>query len=514
MIRGDQALRSTRLLPRTLLRMTALAACALVTACAVGPDYKRPDTEVPQQYKEAGDWKVSTPNDAVARGKWWEIFNDPQLNALEDQVAAANQNILVAEAQYRQAQALVQSAQAAFFPTLGASASATRSRSVRTSVNPDGSLSNGNPSIGNSQSLSLNASWELDLWGRIRRSVESNKASAEASAGDLSAALLSAQATLAQNYFQLRVTDTQKAVLQRTVADYERFLKLTQNQYAVGVAQRSDVLTAQTQLKQSQALLLDTEVTRAQLEHGIAVLIGKPPAEFALAPTTASNVYALPALPDIPLQVPSAVLERRPDIAAAERRMAAANAQIGVAKAAYFPTLTLGASAGLSANTLAHLATLPSRVWSIGPALAATLFDGGARSAAVDKAGAAYDGTVATYRQTVLGAFQDVEDNLAALRWQAQEFDAQADAVKAAQEAAQLNLNRYRAGTVSFLEVITAQGTAYNAERTLLTLQGKRYSAAVLLVKALGGGWHGEVPAVGPMASQTTLHPASAPTAQ
>ncbi|MEV8472828.1 efflux transporter outer membrane subunit [Ralstonia sp. UNC404CL21Col] len=501
MTRGTQALRTSLL---------ALAACALVSACAVGPDYKRPTAEVPQQYKEAGDWKIADPSDAIARGKWWEIFNDPQLNALEEQVAAANQNILVAEAQYRQAQALVQSAQASFFPTLGASASATRSRSVRTSVNPDGSLSTGNPSLLNSQSLSLNASWELDLWGRIRRSVESNKASAQASAGDLSSALLSAQATLAQNYFQLRVTDTQKAVLQRTVADYERFLKLTQNQYAVGVAQRSDVLTAQTQLKQSQALLLDTEVTRAQLEHAIAVLIGKPPAEFSLAPATATTVADLPALPAIPLEVPSAVLERRPDIAAAERRMAAANAQIGVAKAAYFPTLTLGASAGLAANTLSRLATLPSRVWSIGPTLAATLFDGGARAAAVDKAGAAYDASVATYRQTVLGAFQDVEDNLAALRWQTQEFGVQADAVKAAQEAAQLNLNRYRAGTVSFLEVITAQATAYSAERTLLTLQGKQYSAAVLLVKALGGGWHGEVPVVG----KAALQPASAPAAQ
>jgi len=501
MKRGHQALRTSLL---------ALAACALVTACAVGPDYKRPDTEVPQQYKEAGDWKVGTPNDAVTRGKWWLIFNDPHLNALEDQVAAANQNILVAESQYRQAQALVQSSRAAFFPTLGANASATRSRSVRTTINPDGSLSTGTPTLTNSQSLSLDASWELDLWGRIRRSVESSKASAEASAGDLSAALLSAQATLAQDYFQLRVTDTQKAVLQRTVADYERFLKLTQNQYAVGVAQRSDVLTAQTQLKQAQALLLDTEVTRAQLEHAIAVLIGKPPAEFSLAATTAANVYELPVLPEIPLTVPSAVLERRPDVAAAERRMAAANAQIGVAKAAYFPTLTLGASAGLSANTLAHLATLPSRVWSIGPTLAATLFDAGARSAAVDKASAAYDGTVATYRQTVLGAFQDVEDNLAALRWEAQEFDAQADAVKAAQEAAQIDLNRYGAGTISFLEVITAQATAYNAERTLLTLQGKRYSAAVLLVKALGGGWHGEVPVVG----QAALQPASEAAAQ
>ena len=308
----------------------------------------------------------------------------------------------------------------------------------------------------------------------------------------------------------MRVTDTQKAVLQRTVADYERFLKLTENRYAVGVAQRSDVLTAQTQLKQAQALLLDTEVTRAQLEHAIAVLIGKPPAAFSLAPSKATNVYELPALPNIPLEIPSAVLERRPDVAAAERRMAAANAQIGVAKAAFFPTLTLGASTGLAANTLTHLATLPSRIWSIGPTLAATLFDGGARSAALDKAGAAYDGSVATYRQTVLGAFQDVEDNLAALRWQTQEFDVQADAVKAAQEAAQLYLNRYRAGTVSFLDVITAQGTAYNAERTLLTLQGKQYSAAVLLVKALGGGWHGEVPVVG----QAALQLASAPVAQ
>jgi NodT family efflux transporter outer membrane factor (OMF) lipoprotein len=507
MTRGIHALHPSRLLPR----LVALAACALVTACAVGPDYKRPSADVPQQYKEtAGAWKVGAPADTATRGKWWEIFGDAQLNALEDQVAAANQNIFVAEAQYRQAQALVQSARAQFFPTLSASASATRSRSVRTTVNPDGSLSTGNPSLLNAQSISLDASWELDLWGRVRRTVESNKASAEASAGDLASALLSAQATLAQNYFQLRVTDTQKAVLQRTVADYERFLQLTKNQYAVGVAQRSDVLTAQTQLQQSQALLLDTEVTRAQLEHAIAVLIGKTPSEFSLASTSAATVQDLPLLPEIPLEIPSSVLERRPDIAAAERRMAAANANIGVAKAAYFPTLTLGATAGVAANTLSHLATLPTRIWSIGPTLAATLFDAGARSAAVDKAGAAYDQSVATNRQTVLGAFQDVEDNLAALRWEAKEFDAQNEAVKAAQEAAQLDLNRYRAGTISFLEVITAQATAYNAERTLLTLQGKRYSAAVLLVKALGGGWHGEVPLVGQAAQPAT----SAPTPQ
>jgi NodT family efflux transporter outer membrane factor (OMF) lipoprotein len=424
------------------------------------------------------------------------IERRPDIRQAESALVAANANIGVARAQ--------------FFPTLSASASATRSRSVRTTVNPDGSLSTGNPSLLNAQSISLDASWELDLWGRVRRTVESNKASAEASAGDLASALLSAQATLAQNYFQLRVTDTQKAVLQRTVADYERFLQLTKNQYAVGVAQRSDVLTAQTQLQQSQALLLDTEVTRAQLEHAIAVLIGKTPSEFSLASTSAATVQDLPLLPEIPLEIPSSVLERRPDIAAAERRMAAANANIGVAKAAYFPTLTLGATAGVAANTLSHLATLPTRIWSIGPTLAATLFDAGARSAAVDKAGAAYDQSVATYRQTVLGAFQDVEDNLAALRWEAKEFDAQNEAVKAAQEAAQLDLNRYRAGTISFLEVITAQATAYNAERTLLTLQGKRYSAAVLLVKALGGGWHGEVPLVGQAAQPAT----SAPTPQ
>ncbi|MHA6895809.1 AdeC/AdeK/OprM family multidrug efflux complex outer membrane factor [Ralstonia pseudosolanacearum] len=500
MTRGTHALRPSPL----LLRAMALAACALMTACAVGPDYKRPSADVPQQYKEtAGDWKVGTPSDAIARGKWWEIFGDAQLNALEEQVAAANQNILVAEAQYRQAQALVQSARAQFFPTISASASGSRSRSVRTTTtNADGSVSTGSPSISNAQSLTLDASWELDLWGRIRRTVESNKASADASAGDLASALLSAQATLAQDYFQLRVTDTQKAVLRRTVADYERFLQLTQNQYAVGVAQRSDVLTAQTQLKQTQALLLDAEVTRAQLEHAIAVLIGKSPSAFSLAPVSAATAQELPPLPDIPLEIPSTVLERRPDIAAAERRVAQANANIGVAKAAYFPTLTLGASAGLSANTLSRLATLPSRIWSIGPTLAATLFEGGALNAAVSKASAAYDASVGTYRQTVLGAFQDVEDNLAALRWQAQEFDVQNDAVQSAQQAAQLDLNRYRAGTISFLEVITAQATAYTAERTLLTLQGKRYSAAVLLVKALGGGWHGEVPAVGPAAAR------------
>lgn len=468
-------------LPTLSLSATALTvACAvLLGGCAVGPDYKRPDAPSTPAFKEApadtsqwGEWKQAEPQDASARSNWWAVFNDPQLDALMAQVKVSNQNIKAAEAQYRQAAAALQSARAGYFPTVGASAALDRARG-----------SNGQ--IGNGQSASLSASWEIDVWGRVRRQVESSEASAQASQADLASTLLSTQATLAQSYFLLRIADQQKALLDRTVVDYEKSLQLVRNQYAAGTAQRSDVLQSETQLKSAQAQQIDIQITRAQLEHALAILTGRPPADLSIAPQD----YAA-AVPRVPIAVPSALLERRPDIGAAERRMAAANAQIGVAQAAYYPTLSLSATGGLSASTLARWLSLPDRVWSIGPALAGTLFDGGLRSAAKAQAVAAYDQAVANYRQTVLAAFQEVEDNLAAARLLEQEFAVQNDALRSARDALALVNNRYRAGTASLLDVLTAQTTAYTAERTALTIAGRQYTTSSVLIKALGGGWH------------------------
>lgn len=469
---------------------TFLAASAVLwlAGCAVGPDYVRPGVEAPAAFKETGDWKLAEPSDAMSKGEWWAIYQDPVLSELMAQVDVNNQNIKVAEANYRQALAVASQARSAFFPTIGADAGLTRASSRVSNTAVSGSGVGG---ISNSYSLSGTASWEPDIWGSVRRSVEAGNASAEASAADLANARLSAQALLAQNYFDLRVTDAQKALLDRTVATYEQTLKLTQNQYAVGVAQRSDVIQAQTQLQSAQASAIDIEVTRAQLEHAIALLVGKAPAAFAL---TVAPLHA--ALPPVPVSLPSTLLERRPDIAAAERSVAAANAKIGVAKAAFFPTLTLAATGGFQSSSFANWLTLPSRFWSVGPALAATLFDGGLRRAQTDAAIAAYDAQVATYRQTVLSAFQSVEDNLAALNYLGRESVVQNQAVQSSRQALQLILNQYKAGTVSFQNVLTAQATAYTTERTALTILGRQFTANVLLVTALGGGWHG-LPAEG-----------------
>ncbi|MDQ0143639.1 efflux transporter outer membrane subunit [Cupriavidus necator] len=459
-----------------------LACTLLLAGCAVGPDYQRPDAPVSESFKEAdaatpawrGDWKPAEPQDALARADWWTVFGDAQLDALMAEVQISNQNIKAAEAQYRQAVASLQAARAGFFPTVDAQAGASRARGA------SGNTLNG-------QNLTLGAAWELDVWGRVRRQVESSEAGAQASEADLASTLLSTQATLAQSYFLLRVADAQKALLDRTVADYQKSLQLVQNQYAAGTAQRSDVLQSETQLKSAQAQQIDIQITRAQLEHAIAVLVGKPPAALSLA---AGEFRA--AAPRVPAALPSQLLERRPDIGAAERRMASANAQIGVAQAACYPTLSLSASGGLTASTLARWMSLPDRIWSIGGGLAGTLFDGGARRAAKAQAVAAYDQTVANYRQTVLGAFQEVEDNLAAQRLLEQEAVVQNDALRSAREALALVNNRYRAGTAGLLDVLTAQTSAYTAERTALSISGRQYTAAVVLIKALGGGWHAQ----------------------
>jgi len=460
-------------------RGAAILAIALFGGCAVGPDYERPDAEVPQAYKEAGAWKLAQPQDEASRGKWWEIFKDPQLGALLEQVEISNQNVLASEAQFRRARSLLAASRAGYFPTVTADASIVRSRS------PSGLV--GGTTAGRTitnRSATLDAGWELDLWGRVRRTVESNEANAQASAADLAAARLSAQAALASNYFLLRVLDAQKQILDDNVAALQRSLDLTKNRYAAGVAAKVDLVQAETQLKSTLADAIDTGVQRAQLEHAIAILIGKPPAAFSLPPTPLAVT-----MPAVPPAVPSALLERRPDIAAAERTVAAANAQIGVAKAAYFPALSLSGTLGSRAADASQWFTVPSRFWSIGPALSLPLFDAGLRRAQTDQAIAAYDATVAEYRQAVLTGFQEVEDNLAALRILEEEAKVQEDAVRAARESVILTTNQYKAGTVSFLNVAVVQASQLNNERAAMVTLGRRLVAAVTLVKALGGGW-------------------------
>ena len=464
---------------------TLAAPLLLLAACAVGPDYARPTIAAPLAFKEAGDWKQAEPRDHELKGPWWEVFNDPLLNSLTEQVSISNQNLAQSEAQFRQARALVQAARANYFPTVSGDVSATRSQTAQGfSRQASGSQVSTARGATNNYSLSLAATWEADVWGRVRRTVEANQASAQASAADLEAARLSAQAELAQNYFQLRALDTQKQLFDETLAGYERSLKLTQNQYAAGVVAKADVIQAQTQLKSTQAQAIDLGVTRAQFEHAIALLIGKPASSFAIDPAPLAS-----ALPGVPVALPSDLLERRPDVAAAERRVVAANAQIGVAKAAYFPRLTLSATGGFQSSTVADWLTLPSRFWSVGPALAATLFDAGLRRAQTDQAIAAYDANVAAYRQTVLTGFKEVEDNLAALRILEQEAQVQDEALQFARQSLAIVNNQYKSGTVSYLNVITAQATALSSERTAVDILNRRLAASVLLVKALGGGW-------------------------
>ncbi len=452
------------------MRRSAAGILALaLAACAVGPDYQRPEAVVSAAYKEAVGWKTAEPRDEASRGDWWEIFGDPQLSALIASIDFSNQNVLLAEARFRQAQAFAAQSRAALFPTLDADASITRSRSAG--------------AVSDNRSVALNSSWEIDLWGRLRRALESSAANAQASAADLAAARLSAQAELASNYFQLRVLDAQKQLLDDTVTGFDKSLELTRNRYAAGVAAKVDVVQAETQLKSTLAQSIDTGVQRAQLEHAIAILIGKPPSEFSIAP-----VPLAVTMPRVPLGLPSELLERRPDVAAAERRAAAANAQIGVAKAAYFPSLTLSASGGFRSASAADLFTAPSRFWSIGPALVQSVFDAGLRRAQTEQAIAAYDATVAEYRQAVLAGFQEVEDNLAALRILEEEAKVQDEAVRAARESVVLTTNQYKAGIVSYINVVTVQTTQLSNERTAVGILGRRLVAAATLVKALGGG--------------------------
>ncbi len=459
-------------------KLAALAAL-LCSACRVGPQYQRPMTPVPVALKELKDndqWKMATPSDTLIKGNWWEIFGDPELNRLEELVNINNQNIKQAEAQFRQARAFVAANRANYYPSIGSSPSITQSDSGK----------NGGRAAGTSQSFSLPAAatWEPDLWGRVRLSVENAVDNAQVSAADLQNLRLSAQALLASDYFALAAQDMQLAILRDTIDAYEKNLQLTTNRYNGGVASKSDVTLAQTQLSGARAESTETRITRAQFEHAIAVLTGQAPASLDIAN---SKIAGPP--PSIPVAVPSTLLERRPDIAANERLVAAANANVGIAETAYYPTLTLSASAGLLSTNLANLFTYASRSWSAGPGVSQTLFDFGRRGAQLESTRAAYDATVAGYRQTVLSAFQEVEDDLSNLRYLAEEAVQQQEAVVAAQQALALEIDRYRGGTVSYLDVITTQTIALNDEQNAITILQRRMAAAVDLVKALGGGW-------------------------
>jgi NodT family efflux transporter outer membrane factor (OMF) lipoprotein len=466
---------------RLALFASVPALAALLAGCAVGPDYRRPDAPVPDAWKEAaGKWKTAEPKDQLSRGQWWDVFQDPGLAALEEQLDVSNQSIAQAEAQFRAAAAISRGARAAFLPSITTSPSASRSQGIQGRASTPGTAS----STSDTYQLPVDASWEIDLFGRIRRNLESGLASEQAAGAQLEAVRLAMQAQLASIWFTLQGVDAQQQLLATNVAGYEKALDLTTNRYKQGVVSGVDVAQAKTQLESTRAQLTELGITRAQQEHALAVLIGKAPSTVTIpsAPLSAKP-------PEIPVGLPSGLVELRPDVAVAERRMAAANAQIGVAKAAYFPTLTLSGSAGYQSSALTDFFSLPNRFWSLGPAFLATLFDGGRRKAATDQAIANYDATVASYRATVLGALQDVEDNLVALRLLEVEAAQQAEAVTAAERALAIAKNRYDVGITTYLEVVTAQSIALGAERTALDLATRRMTGSVNLVRALGGGW-------------------------
>ncbi len=462
-----------------MIRMlTGAAVLALLSACTVGPDYARPSDPVPAAFKESEGWKIAEPKQAASGAPWWSVYNDPVLDQLERQIDINNQNLKLAEASFRQARALLEQARAGYFPTVSLDASGQRAKSGTNST----SSSPGR--IRNSFDLSAGATWDIDVWGRIRRTVESADATAQASAADLASARLSAQATLATTYLQLRVNDEIKRLLDATTAAFQRSLDITQNRYAVGVAARADIATAQAQLETTKSQAVGVGVQRAQLEHAIAVLIGKPPSDFSLPPVEFSM-----GVPVAPAGVPSTLLERRPDIASAERLMASANAEIGVAESAYYPDVTLSASFGFASSVIDDLLKMSSRVWSVGAQASETLFDGGLRGAQVEAAKAVYDQRIAAYRQTVLTGFQQVEDNLSTLRILEQQASVQDGAVQASLQAEQLTLNQYQAGTVAYTSVVTAQATALSNRQSALTILQNRLLASVTLIQALGGGW-------------------------
>jgi NodT family efflux transporter outer membrane factor (OMF) lipoprotein len=450
-------------------------------ACAVGPRYSKPVTAAPPQYKETpSNWKAAQPNDQVARGKWWEIYGDPQLNALEEQIAVSNQNLKAAEAQYQQARALVRLNRANYYPTVTAGVSGARAHN--SSNRPLGNLSLTNTT---DLVIPVDVSWEPDVFGRVRRTVEVARANAQASAADLESVSLSLHAELALDYFQLRTLDAEAQLLNSNVDAFQHALELTRNRYQGGVASGVDVAQAETQLETTRAQAADVLIQRAANEHAIAILTGQAASTFSLAVSPWNSEP-----PAVPPGLPSDLLERRPDIAAAERRVAAANAQIGVARAAYFPVLTISGSGGFESSTITTLLQGPAGFFSAGASAAVTAFDVGRRRAVSEQAHAAFDQSVASYRETILTAFGEVEDNLSALRILQDEARIQAAAVAAAQRSLDLSTNRYKGGVVNYLEVITAQSAALADERAMVDILRRRMIASVSLIKALGGGWN------------------------
>jgi NodT family efflux transporter outer membrane factor (OMF) lipoprotein len=461
------------------LRLCLLFVLTVTTlSCSVGPNYHRPSAPVPTVYKEYKGWKVATPNDTINRGAWWSIYRDPTLDSFEQEVNISNQTIKADEAAYEEAKATVHEQQSAFFPSLSVTPQVERQKAG------NGGGAGFNSSAITSYSLEGTATWEPDVWGKVRRTVESSVASAQVSAATLDAARLSAQATLATDFFELRYEDALKQLLADTVTSYARSLKITENQYAVGTAARSDVINAQALLLAAQAALINVGVQRGQYEHAIALLAGKTPAEVSIPPGTLAQ-----RVPIVPTEVPSTLLERRPDIAEAERQIEEENALIGVQIAAYFPTFDLSAVFGYAANPGTALFSSSSEVWTLMASATQSVLTGGQRSAAVAAARAAYKQSVANYRETVLAAFQNVEDELVALRVLGQQIGVQHDAVEKAKQAVQISLNEYQAGTVAYTTVITAQVTLLQDQETELQVQEQRLVASVALVQALGGGW-------------------------
>jgi NodT family efflux transporter outer membrane factor (OMF) lipoprotein len=476
------------LLPFAFALLLSASCLLFTTACSVGPKYARPPVETPAAYKELapgaggaqGEWKLSQPQDQALRGKWWELFGDTQLNALQERIEVSNQNLKVAEQQFREARDLISINRAGLFPTVSAGPSTIVEQTSKNAPQP---ASNAGQTVGDLV-LPFNLSYEIDAWGRIHRAVEAARENAQASAADLETARLSIHAELASDYFALRGLDAQKQLLDSTVIAYQKALDLTQNRYVGGLAARAEVAQAETQLETTQAQDIDVRVARAQFEHALAALAGQPASTFSIP---AAPLKLAP--PRIPVGVPSDLLERRPDIAAAERRAAAANAQIGFAKAAYYPTLTLSAAGGTEGSTIGNWVAWPSRFFALGPTLLETLYDAGLRHATTDQARAGYEANVAAYRQNVLTAFQEVEDNLAALRILEEEDAKQQQAVASAERSTALSLNRYKWGLVTYFEVITAQSIALNDEITAVNILTRRMNSSVLLIKALGGGW-------------------------
>ena len=459
-----------------------LVAPFLLFGCTVGPNYVRPPADPPVSYKEMGDWKPAQPSDQFGKGNWWEVYADPQLNALETQIDVSNFNLKAQQERFEQARAAIRISKSNYYPEITGGASVTQNHISSNSPLFKTGVSKNNYS---DYTIPIDASWEPDLWGRVRRTVEASRSEAQATAADVANVSLSLHAELAMDYFQLRGLDAQEDLLQSTVVAYEKALELTQNRYKAGLASAVDVAQAETQLRTTRAQAIDVGVNRAAFEHAIAVLIGKPPAQFSLP---SSPLRAVP--PAIPPGLPSDLLERRPDVAASERRMQESNAQIGVAKSAYYPLVTLSGSGGFESGVFTTLIQGPSGLWSVGANASEYIFDAGRRHAVTQQAQSAYRESIDTYRQTVLSAFQEVEDNLAALRILNDEEVVQQSAVASAEHSLSLSINRYKGGIVNYLEVITAQNAALADEVTEVSIQTRRMQASVLLVKAIGGGWN------------------------